>query len=110
MHKMESTVFIVILGAAVVNYLPRMLPLVLLSRIRIPETLADWLGFVPAAVLAALVAPEIFMSGGHLDISAGNKNLLAAIPTFLAAVLTKSLAATLLAGIAAAAALHYLGL
>lgn len=96
-----------ILGASLVNYIPRMLPVVFLSKIRIPEALSQWLDFVPATVLAALVAQEVLMPGGGLDLSLGNKSLLAAVPTMAAAILTRSLALTLLAGIAAAAALHY---
>lgn len=104
---MESKILIVILGASLVNYIPRMLPAVFLSKIRIPGALSQWLDFVPAAVLAALVAQEVCMPGGGLDLSLANKNLLAALPTLAAAILTRSLALTLLAGIASAAALHY---
>ena len=108
---MEDAILMVILGTAVLNYFPRMLPMVFLSRARVPEILSEWLGFIPAAVLAALVAPEIFMAESHISLSLGNKALLAALPTFLAAVLTKSLAVTLVTGVAAAAALyHFMGI
>lgn len=103
---MEKTVLVVIIGAALINYLPRMLPLVFLSKINMPGVVSDWLGFIPAAVLAALVAPEIFLQGGSPVVGLENKNLLAAIPCFAVAIKTKSLALTLLAGMGTMALLN----
>lgn len=103
---MEETIVAIILGAAIINYLPRMLPLVFLSKVNIPPVITDWLGYVPVAVLAALVAPEILTSGGQLALGPANKNLLASIPTFAVAIKTKNLAYTLLAGMGAMALLN----
>ncbi|HEY3315216.1 MAG TPA: AzlD domain-containing protein, partial [Bacillota bacterium] len=43
-------------GMALVTYLPRMLPLVVLSRFKLPPAVLRWLSFVPVAVLSALLA------------------------------------------------------
>ena len=51
-----------ILASAAVTALPRVLPLVLLSRIALPQWLVAWLGFVPIAVLAALLAIGLLLS------------------------------------------------
>ncbi|SHI45045.1 AzlD domain-containing protein [Desulfofundulus thermosubterraneus] len=106
---MEQTVWAIILGIAALNYLFRVTPLLLLSRVRIPSLWARWLGYVPVAVLAALVAPEIFLNGGVPALTLENKNLLAAIPTFLVAVKTRSLLFTLLTGVASMALFNALG-
>ena len=103
---MEKTIIAVIIGAALINYTARSLPLVFLSRVSLPPLAMEWLGFVPAAVLAALVAPEILTQDGHLNISFGNKNLLAALPTLAVALKTKSLAYTVITGMLAMALLN----
>lgn len=90
----------VIIGAAIVTYLPRMLPLVLGSKRQLPDPVLQWLGFIPPAVLAALLAPSLFMSGQQLNFSLDNTNLLAAVPCFLVAVLTRSMVWTLIIGMA----------
>ncbi len=106
---MEKTILIIILGIAALNYLFRVTPLLLLSRIKIPAVGARWLGYVPVAVMAALITPEVFLVGGEPALTLDNKNLLAAIPTFLVAVKTRSLLFTLLAGVASMALLNALG-
>lgn len=105
---MEKTVLLVIIGATLVNYLPRMIPLVVLSRVNLPPLVASWLAYVPIAVLAALVAPDIFMVKGQINVTLDNKNLLAALPAFLVAVKTKSLVYTLLTGMGTMALLNAL--
>ncbi len=95
-----------ILGMWVANYLPRMLPMVVLSRLKIPQQVIWWLGFVPAAVLGAIIAPSILMPDNRLLLSWHNNHLVAAIPAFAAAVKTRSLVWTLLAGMAAMALLQ----
>ena len=48
-----------ILACALVTAVPRVLPLVVLSRLRLPRWIVDWLGYVPIAVLAALLTLEV---------------------------------------------------
>ena len=51
-------------GMILGTFLPRVLPMTILAGRPLPEAARVWLGFVPAAVLAALVAPEIFLVDG----------------------------------------------
>jgi len=95
-----------IIGLWFVNYLPRVVPMVVLSKIKIPKPVIWWLGFVPAAVLGAIIAPALLMPDQKLFISLENKYLLASIPTFGIAVKTRSLVWTLLAGMLATALLQ----
>lgn len=97
---MSATRFLLLVaGMALVTYLPRWLPLALLSRRRLPVWLGQWLDLLPAAILAALVAPALFAAGGrHLDL--GRPEALAALPTLLVALTTRSLAGTVVAGMA----------
>jgi len=86
----------VILGCALVTVIPRVAPLVFLSRVRMPGVLERWLGYVPVAVLAALFAQSVAMPAGRLDLTPGNPALLAAAPVLLVALLTLGVGAALL--------------
>lgn len=103
---MRTEIFIIFIGMALVTYLPRMLPLVALHRLRLPEAVYRWLGYVPVAVLAALLGPALAMPQGELLLTWTNKFLLAALPTLLLAVKTRSLVLTVGAGILASALLN----
>jgi branched-subunit amino acid transport protein len=100
MMEVRGYVLAVFLGMAVVTYLPRVLPLVVLSRFSLPPLLLRWLSFVPVAVLSALLAP---------DLAGNSEYLLAAVPTFAVALLSRSLMGTVLTGIAAIVLLRFLG-
>lgn len=92
-------VLIIILGSALVTFLPRVVPLMLLSRMTLPEWGVRWLSHVPISVMAALVGQELFLNDGKWAPLSSNVELLAAIPTFLVAIKTRSLLGTVVVGI-----------
>jgi branched-subunit amino acid transport protein len=81
-----------------VTYLPRLLPLVMLSRRTLPGWLAEWLELIPAAILSALIAPTLFAQSAPRVFNFGKVELLAALPTLLCAFKTRSLAGTVVVG------------
>lgn len=89
---------LMIIGMGVVTYVPRWLPLVILSRRRLPGWLVHWLEFVPVAILSALLAPLLLTSGEPPRLDLGRPELLAALPTLAVALRTRSLGVTVLAG------------
>ena len=93
----------VILGMALVTYLPRLLPAWFLRGRELPEFLSAWLKYIPAAVLAALLLPSMLVEGGRLHLAWDNLYLWAALPALLVAWKTKSLFATVLTGMAVVA-------
>lgn len=98
---------LIILGAAIVTFLPRVLPLMLLSRIALPEWGVRWLSHVPISVMAALIGQELFLHEGKWAPLSTNVELLAAIPTFLVAIKTRSLLGTVVVGILSIMLLRY---
>jgi branched-subunit amino acid transport protein len=94
-------ILILVLACAAVTAVPRVVPLVLLSRIALPEWLLAWLAYVPVAVLAALLAIEVLVVDGKPALSAANPALLAIVPALAVAGFTRSLIATVVAGIGA---------
>lgn len=100
-------ILLAIMGASVVTLLPRVLPLVLLSRMQLPEWTMRWLNYVPVAVMAALIAQELFTTDGKVHILQHYVEILAAIPTFATAILTRSLLGTVVVGILSLMALRF---
>ena len=64
----------------------------------VPESLERALRVVPAAVLAALVAPAVVVVDGSPAVSPGNERLLAAGLAVVVAWRTESVLATIVAG------------
>jgi len=91
----------IILGACAVTALPRVLPLVLLRRARLPDWAWRGLYYVPVSVMAALIGQEVLAPDGTLQPLRHNLELIAAAPAFVVALLTRSLLATVLAGVLA---------
>lgn len=106
----QTKIYLVILGMWLANYLPRMIPMVVLSKLKIPDLVIRWLGFVPVAVLAAILLPDLVMPEPAYRLSLGlqNKYLLAALPAFVVAAKTRSLVWTLIAGMLVMALLQYI--
>jgi branched-subunit amino acid transport protein len=105
----QRAIFITLLGMSAVTYLPRLLPILLLSSKKLPPLVVAWLRFVPVAVLSAMLLPSLVVNDSSLDLTGGNIFLWAAIPTFLAAWKTRSLFGSVIVGMAAVAIVRYLG-
>ena len=86
-------------GMVIVTFIPRYLPLVLLGNKELPEKVVLWLSFIPAAVLAALLAPSILLKNGGLYLSLENTALIAFFPTLLVACKTKNIFYTVSGGL-----------
>ncbi len=99
--------FGVILGMALVTALPRVLPLLVVSRLSLPNWLARWLSLVPPAVLAALTVREVTMVNDRVHLVPLPPALVAAVPTVIVAVWRRSLLATVMTGVVAMALLRW---
>lgn len=95
------------MGSALLTFIPRVLPLMLFSKIQIPMWLLRWLEYVPVAVMAALIGQELFMSDNQLVPITQNAALWASLPTIAVAIWTRSLLGTVLVGIVAMMILRY---
>jgi branched-subunit amino acid transport protein len=97
--EVRWSIFIIIIGCALVTFLPRVIPLMLLSQMELPKWLIRWLKNIPVAVMAALLAQELLLADNQFSISENMFTLLAAIPAFIIAIWTKSLLGTVLIGV-----------
>jgi len=93
---------------AAVTYLPRLLPVLLLSRRTLPGAIQRWLSYVPVAVLAALLAPALFAPAGEFNlVFTENPAFWVSIPVFAVAFVTRNLFATVIVGMVLNALFRY---
>ncbi|HBX69873.1 MAG TPA: AzlD domain-containing protein [Chloroflexi bacterium] len=105
----QKIIFLTILGMGAVTFLPRLLPVWVLSSRKLPPLVIAWLRFVPVAVLSAMLLPALLVQNGQLDFSSSNLFLWAAIPTFLTAWKTRSLFGSVIVGMLVVAVVRFWG-
>lgn len=94
-----SDLVLLIFLMSLVTFIPRVLPILLLSRCSLPAPVERWLSYVPVAVLAALLAPALFTTEGSLNLSFKmNPAFWVSIPVFIIAIYTRNLFMTVLSG------------
>ena len=93
--------WLIIIAMGVVTFGIRWLPIVLLGRIEIPLVVQRALRFVPPAVLSAIIAPELLMSSGQVNLSLGNARLIAGVLATVVAWRTKNVLLTIAVGMIA---------
>ena len=105
---MTTTIWmvLVILGCAVVTWLPRILPFVFVKNVKMPDVVLRWLAYIPVCILSALVIEGMFVKEAQL-VTIDWLHLCAFIPTLLVALVTKSLSKTVVAGVLTMAALRF---
>jgi branched-subunit amino acid transport protein len=95
-------VWLVVAGVSLVTFALRASFLLGIDRLGgLPPTLERITPFVPPVVLAALVAPNLFLSGGSVAIGPGNERLVAGLLAFGVAWYTENLLATVGIGMTA---------
>lgn len=73
----------------------------LLGKVELPPVLRRGLPYVPPAVFAAYILPEMVQPGGVFDVSLGNERLLAGVGAGLVALVMRKRPGGMLATIAA---------
>jgi len=59
----EREYYYIVLGMGLVTFLPRFIPVYFLSGRTLPGWFIEWLDLIPAAVLSALLLPELVTTG-----------------------------------------------
>ena len=106
----QQTLFLTIVGMAVVTYLPRLVPVMFLSSRSLPPLINSWLRYVPISVMAAMVMPVLVLQEKRISLGLDNLFLWAAIPTLVVAWRTKSLFGSVITGMAVVAVARILGM
>lgn len=103
---MASSLLLTVLLCAAVTVSMRALPIVLLSRLNVPLPVREWLNYVPAAIMAAIIVSEVM---GHPAFTEAGWSIsvLATLASFAVGMTTRSLFLTVLAGVTAFALLGW---
>ena len=78
------------------------------NAIRLPPKVQHALRYAPAAALAAIVAPDLVLNGGAIDLTWANPKLLAGLGAAAFFLATRNLLGTIVAGMAMFTALRFL--
>ncbi len=95
-----STWLVIVVGG-LLTFGMRLSFIQLLAHVDVPDAVRRALRLVPAAVLSALIMPELLMPAGRLDISLDNHRWLAGLLAMLVAWRTRNMLLTILAGMLA---------
>lgn len=103
---MFSHPLFLITGMAIVTFIPRFFPLLLLSKKEISPSLSRWMSFIPVSIFAALVASDIFFWEGTFKVNPSiNIKLLPSFLVIIVALKTKSLLWSMILGTTAITAM-----
>lgn len=85
-------------GMGLATYIPRWLPLYFLTRYRLSGFFIEWLELIPVSILSALLVPALMTAGDPRQLDPGRMELWVAVPTFVFALVTRSLGGTVVVG------------
>ncbi len=112
MQDLDSlpALFCMLAGCVAVTLLPRVIPLYVFSK-KTPDWLRTWLNYIPAAVMAALVVPDLFFYGGSFNANPfDNLFLLAGLASVIFCLVTSNFVGTIIFGMAFVALARYFGI
>lgn len=101
------TMVLLILGCAVVTWVPRIVPFALVRNVKMPKIILRWLAYIPVCILSALVIESV-LDAERTVVGIDWLHMLALVPTVLVAVWTKSLSKTVVVGVMTMAMLRFL--
>ena len=100
-------ILLTILGCAIVTWLSRIVPFVLLKKFDMPKPLVEYLSFVPIVIMSALWFNSLFIQRiGELP-EINYENLLASLPTVVSEIISKSLLVIVMSGTLSLAIIRY---
>lgn len=104
---MNIYVWSVIIGGCIVTIMPRVLPITMLSKIKLNKKVEEFLSYIPISILSALIAVELFITDNKFSVLGNYLELLAAIPTILVAIKKNNLLITVIVGVISIAVLRF---
>ena len=100
-------ILLTILGCAIVTWLSRIVPFVLLKKFDMPKPLVEYLSFVPIVIMSALWFNSLFIQKIGEFPQINYQNLLSSLPTVVSAIISKSLLVIVVVGILSLAIIRH---
>lgn len=88
-----------IIGCALVTWLPRIIPFMFVRSVTLPDVVLKWLSFIPVCILSALVIENLLDTESTSFVTLDWPVFLTFVPTLIIALVTKSLSITVVAGV-----------
>ncbi|AYF92974.1 AzlD domain-containing protein [Apilactobacillus bombintestini] len=93
--------FFLIILCFIVAFIPRFVPLSFFRTRKIPKWFNEWMGYIPIALFTSLVVKDLCITSSYtLSISGKAPELIAALLVFLIAYWTRSMAISVILGLA----------
>src|SRR5690606_2220880 len=106
--SLDISILLIILGGAIVTFLPRVIPFMVIRNIGLPKIVIKWLSFIPICIFAALIVDSFIIQDETSLLSIDWRVLTAIIPTLIIALWTKSLSITVIVGVISMATVRFL--
>jgi branched-subunit amino acid transport protein len=90
--------WLIIIGMGVITHVLRLVMIISSGQLTINESVRRALRFAPAAVLSAIILPEMLQPTGALDVSPGNERMLAGLVAMVVAWRTQNMIWTVAVG------------
>lgn len=104
--KVDLSTLLLIAACALVTFVPRVVPFVIVRNLVLPPALMKWLSYIPVCLLTALIVQGVVEETGSVP-SIHWSNLMALLPTLFVALRTKSLLGTVVTGMISAALVRW---
>ncbi|MCE4994323.1 AzlD domain-containing protein [Staphylococcus xylosus] len=99
---------IIIVLCGVVTWLTRIIPFILITKIKLSERVIKWLSFIPITLFTALIIDGLIeQQEGVMGYTINVPFLITMLPTIVIAVISRSLTITILSGIIIMAVLRW---
>lgn len=106
---MKASILLFIVGAGILTYLPRLVPLLVLKNAQMPLWFLRWMSYLPISIFASLIATDIFFWEGNLQLNLmENLKLIPSLLTMFVAYKTKNMIPSILMGMVSISLLLWL--
>jgi branched-subunit amino acid transport protein len=96
----EPAIWLTLFGMGLITFSQRFFFILFHNQLAVPPLVRRGLQYVPPAVLSAVIAPELFMPAGTIDLSLQNFRLIAGLFSILVAWRTRNVFLTIGSGMA----------
>ncbi|WP_125981194.1 AzlD domain-containing protein [Loigolactobacillus iwatensis] len=90
---------LLIILAAIVAFIPRVVPLLYFTKRKIPAWFDEWMKYIPVALFTALIAKDVFVTSTYTFNVDSSAEIISTLLVFLIAARTKSMGVTVVAGL-----------
>lgn len=97
--SLDMNLLWLIIGCALVTWLPRIIPFIFVRNVQLPELILRWLKYIPVCVLSAIIIGNLLQTSNN-RVSVNWAILITLVPTIAVAIHTKSLSLTVIVGVA----------